>query len=774
MATNLLGDSPSSSRRNLLVDAPEKTSPPVVDQPKVEAKPEKNFKDRAIQFGQSVLGGGVIGAAAPELTMGAGKAIATIPSPYAKATGYGMEAAGRMMKGQRGLAIGTGAIGGATGDIAGQAVEIKGGTPPAVFLAEMAGGVVGPAFTKTITEAVKIGFRKLAGMDSVSAAKKVVDDLGLNESVLSSSQRQFIKDQIERLRGGPPSSASKEQLADVLKTGATDITKQAERDAAALRRTGAEATTEAERRAEKMRLAGAKTTEIGAAAAKEAQAARANIGQEREASDIGVSLRDRIVNLFGDIAQKRSAEYNAQKAIRDTVVKEKEASGQLVKDLPEYDALLTELRNKLLIGREAQKATTAPVTEKGVLAAYQNIYDAVNSRRVVVGIDQNGNPAYKTFPTSFDALDDVRRRLGDVAFGKEVEGYSAIGANIAKDFYSKISNLQSKYAGESHDALQSGYEMASRLLDKYKSRAGKQATAADRFDPTRFSTDPASLPNTYFNTKQSVTDLIELTGGDKAFVVKEGSDFAVRQLRNKDLKGAQRWVDSNSDWLNALPEVKTKVDAYVKTLERGERIAGKSSTAAKILQSREPNVLREGERVLASSEKAAEAVTKEAADRVKTIMGDRNPAARMRDIILGGKPSEWAEVGPLLAQAPNGKALIADAVNQVMADRATGGLSGAIIKFREDVGPNLKAAGLMGDRQIASLEAQLQSIADSVAGEAAKLTLIQSAIKNAIIGVAAQPVGAGTVEAVKLVTPQSASDVLNRSSSVGSAAPRFR
>jgi hypothetical protein len=747
---------------------------PVVAPKQEETKPEKSFKDRAVQFGESVLGGGVLGAASPELTMGVGKAISTIPSPYAKATGYGIEAAGRLMKGQRGLAAGAGAIGGGTGDIAGQAVEIRGGTPPAIFLAEVAGGIAGPAFTKTITEVIKYGFRKLTGMDSVSAIKAVADDVGLNESALSPSQRQAIKDQIDRLRGGPPSSASKEKLGDVLKTGATDITKQAERDAAALRFTGAEATTEAERRAQKMRLAGAKTTEIGAAATKEAQAARANIGQEREASDIGVSLRDRIVNLFGDIAQKRSAEYNAQKAVRDAVVKEKEAAGQLVKDLPEYDALLTELRNKLLIGKEAQKATTAPVTEKGVLAAYQNIYDAVNSRRVVIGIDQNGNPAYKTFPTSFDALDDVRRRLGDVAFGKEVEGYSAIGANIAKDFYSKISNLQSKYAGESHDALQSGYEMASRLLDKYKSRAGKQATAADRFDPTRFNTDPASLPNTYFNTKQSVTDLIELTGGDKAFVIKEGSDFAARQLRGKDLKGVQRWADSNSDWLNALPEVKTKVDAYIKTLERGERIAGKSSTASKILSAREPTVLSEGKRLESTAEKAAETITKEAADRVKTILGDRNPAARVRDIILGGKPSEWAEVGPILAKAPNGKTLIADAVNQVMADRATAGLSGAIIKFREDVGPSLKAAGLMGDRQVAALEAQLQSIADSAIGQAAKLTLIQSAIKNAIIGVAAQPVGAGTVEAVKLVTPQSASDVLNRANSVGSVAPRFK
>jgi hypothetical protein len=742
--------------------------------PKIETKPEKTVGERAVQLGESALGGGLIGAAAPELTMGAGKAISMLPSPYAKATGYGMEAAGRMMRGERGLAAGTGALGGATGDIAGQAVEVKGGTPPAVFAAEMAGGMVGPAFAKTITDAVKFGFRKLTGMEPVSAIKTIADDLGLNEAALSPSQRKFIKDQIDRLRGGEPSSKSKESLYDVLKTGATDITKQAERDAAAAKSVGKEATTDAERKAEKMRLAGAKTTDIGAAASKEAQAARANIGQEREASDIGVSLRDRIVNLFGDIAQKRSAEYTAQKAIRDAAVKEKEAAGQLVKDMPEYDALLTELRNKLLIGKEAQKATTAPVTEKGVLAAYQNIYDAVSSRRVVVGIDQNGNPSYKTFPTSFDALDDVRRRLGDVAFGKDVEGYSAIGANIAKDFYSKISNLQSKYAGESHDALQSGYEMASRLLDKYKSRAGKQATAADRFDPTRFSTDPASLPNTYFNTKQSVNDLIELTGGDKAFVVKEGSDFAARQLRNKDLKGAQRWADSNSDWLNALPEVKTKVDAYIKTLERGERIAGKSSTAAKILESREPKVLREGERIAGAAQKAAETITKDAADRVKTILGDRNPAARMRDIILGGKPSEWAEVGPLLAQAPNGKNLIADAVNQVMADRASGGLAGAVVKFREDVGPSLKAAGLMSEKQIASLEAQLQSIANSAVGEPAKLTMIQKAIKNAIIGVASQPVGTGAVEVGKAVMPKSTNDVLNRKGSVGTVAPRFK
>jgi len=51
---------------------------------------------------------------------------------------------------------------------------------------------------------------------------------------------------------------------------------------------------------------------------------------------------------------------------------------------------------------------------------------------------------------------------------------------------------------------------------------------------------------------------------------------------------------------------------------------------------------------------------------------------------------------------------------------------------------------------------------------------VQKAIKNALTGVLAQPVGAGAVEATKAVMPQSASDVINRKNTVGSVAPRFR
>lgn len=746
-----------------------------VSEPKLEAPAQpKTGVQRAVQFGESVLGGGIVGAATPEIVEYTGKGIAKIPMPYAKAAGYGMEAAGRLMKTQRGTAAGTGALGGATADVAGQSVEVAGGLPPAVFAAELAGGFVGPQFAKSVTEAIRYGSRKLLGLEPISAIKNVAQDLGLNEAILSPSQRQFIKDQIQKLRGGAPSSTAQEGLYGALKTGATDITKQAE-SRAAVRRSEAEmASREAEAKAEKMRFAGKKTKEIGTEATAQAESARSMIGVDREPSVIGGQLRDKINSLFGKMTTERSAAYEKQKAIRDATVAQKESSGQLVKDTTEYKDLIDNLKSKLLLGPEAQKQATAPVTEKGVLQAYQNIYDAVTARKVATAFDELGKPtAFKTFPTSFDALDDVRRRLGDVAFGKEVEGYSAIGSNIAKDFYGKISNIQSKYAGEAHDVLQSEYEAASRLLEKYKSKRGAKATAEDRFDPTRYKTDAASLPNDYFTNQQSVKDLLDLTGGDRGLVLQSASDFAAKQLKNKNLKAVTDWSNKNSDWLSALPEVKTKVDAYIKVLERTERVSGKTGQAAKILESREPTVLRAGERAIAAGEKEASAITAEAADRVKTILGDKNPAARVREIFLGGRPSVWQEIGPILAKYDDAKDVVAEAARQIIADRAESGLVSSVRVFREDIAPSLKTAGLMSDDAIGALEAQLQAIANSAMGDASKLTFVQRAIKDAMVGVAAQPVGQVAVEAGKAVMPSSAKDVLNRKGQIGNVQPRF-
>jgi hypothetical protein len=357
---------PSSDWEDIPAGGSWEDVPAATAEPKDETTKQKTPMQRIGQFGESALGGAVMGAAAPELTQMAGKAVGMIPSPYTKAAGYGIEAAGRGMRAMRGTEAGLGALGGMTGDVAGQVAESKGFRPPAVFAAELLGGTVGPAFAQTITNAIKYGSRKLLGLEPVTAIKTVASDLGLDQAVLSPSQKKFIKDQIDKLRGGEPSSKAQEGLYGTLKTGAADITKQAESSAAAKRQQAEEALKSAESQAEKMRLAGKKTTDIGAQTTKEAQAARTQIGQEREASDIGNTLREKINSIFGDMARQRSSAYQQQKALRDAAVAEKESAGQLVKDVPEYKSLLEDLRSKLLIGKEAQKQPTAPDTEKGV------------------------------------------------------------------------------------------------------------------------------------------------------------------------------------------------------------------------------------------------------------------------------------------------------------------------------------------------------------------------------------------------------------------------
>ena len=737
---------------------------PPINPPK-EKKPTIGERGKEVGFATGLSA--AAGAIAPEILMyGVAPAAGVFAptAPFAPAI-YG---AGAALRGSRLAQAGLGAIGGFTGETAGQVAEATGAKPLTAEAARFAGGIIGPEFATSIRKAVSYGAKKLTGLGTESAIKSVMSDIGISDKEITPSQKEFIRKQIEALRGGPSSSQAQKNIYESMAGGAQDIRSEAARRAEETTQRGAATRSALESQAEKMRLAQGKTTAIGEKALKDVQNERASIGSDREASDIGLSIREKINTVFGTQTEQRSAAYKAQEEIRDSAVAAKESVGNLVKDTPEYKVLVTDLRNKLLIGLEAQQQKTAPVTEKGVLQAYQNIYDAVTARRVQTGVNDKGNPVFETFPTSFGALDDVRRRLGDVAFGKDVEGYSAIGANIAKNYYKTISEIQSKFAGEAHDVLQGEYEMASRLLDKYKSKAGQKITALDRFDPTRYKTDPAAITNDFFKTKQGVADLIELTGGDKALVTKSASDHTARSLRDKNASSVKKWIDSNNDWLESLPEIKSKAQAYLTKLERAERISGKTETAAKILTAREPTTLRAGEAATVGAEKESAKIIAEAEKKADLILKNQFPADRVKELFLSGAVDQWREITPILAQTPKGKETIGEAVRQIMASRAESGLRTAPEFFRDKVRPPLEAGNLLPKRELDNIEFQLTAIKNSTMPDAEKFTLMQRIVKNAIVSYAVPGVG-------RLVTPSKKSDrdVINKPGAVGPIAPRF-
>jgi hypothetical protein len=325
---------------------------------------------------------------------------------------------------------------------------------------------------------------------------------------------------------------------------------------------------------------------------------------------------------------------------------------------------------------------------------------------------------------------------------KAAEGYEALGQKIAQEYYAKISNLQSKFAGEAHDVLQKDYELASRLLEKFRTKAGAKATAMDRIDPTQFKADAKGLPAALFNSQQSIADAIALTG-DRALVAKEASDYVAKTIANMDAKAAKNWLTSkqNADWLSALPEVRQAATAYVANLERAEGMAGGMAKVTGRLGAREKEAGKEAERALAEGEKRAGEITAGAQKEAQTILGTEEPAARVASIITSGDRTLWDRVAPALAAAPKGKETLEAAIRQVMADKATQGIFSAQRFWQTSLSDSLARTGLMDARKIKQIGDQLDTIANSTLSEPQKLDFFNRTLRNIVITYAVPQLG---------------------------------
>lgn len=691
------------------------------------------------------MGGAAFGFASPEIFQAAGKGLSYAPYAPVKAAGAALQTIGTGMKPYRATEAALGGLGAAGGETARQMAERSGYGRLGQSIAELGGGVVtgmtpqlfGPAASKTYG-----ALKTLFG--------------GKGESLSDAAKREMGRIR-ERIRGEDTEGAA-QQTYESLKAGAKGITEKGE----------AERLQAEKRAAEMSSVAEARTT----AAPKFAQEARqkiSTIGDPNvEASTIGDATSKKINSRFTVENLDRDANYKAQEKIRDDIVAKKESSGQFVEETQPFKKLKRDLESKLLIGKAGLAQPTAPVTEKGVLNAYQTMYDAITRRRVQVspqqatalrqkGLtvvkDEQTGQYFREFPTSFKALDDVRRKLGDVAFGKEVEGYGALQAKQAEKLYKQISDVQSKFAGEAHDKLQRDYELASRLIEKYKTARGAKVTAKDKYDLQRLATDPASLPATFFSSRQGVKDLIELTG-DPRFVQSAASDWVARNLRDKKTSDqVKSWLTSrnNADFLSSpeLAGVKAKAEQYLQGLLAAEGKGKAAEQQAARLRAEVPGIVRGGERVSAEAQRRAD-----------FILGSSFPEQRISEIITSGNPKLWDEIAPIIMASPKGKETFGKALNQVIADMTDPSKAGAtptkvLDKFTKDIAPALRSTKLVPEEQIVNLTKELERINKLALGEKEKLGIMKRSLVrlgSIFIGGAA---GAGATSAISsLVQPQ--------------------
>jgi len=734
-------------------------------------KQPKTLGERAKDVGISTALGGAAGIFTPEIAMGTGQVLERVPYKPVQMAGRAMQAAVPSLTGakQRALGSATGAFSGASGESFGQIAELLGAPEPVAEGARFFGSLAPiEVITKAPKAALSFVGKSMGLPGSITALRSVMEDVGVSN--LTGATKDLVLRKINDLRASPFTTDAQKKLYDVLANDVQTMTGAAAQEARALERSGTREGLEAQRRAKGFAGLSGEVTETKATILQRAKDSLRNLGDAtRELSDVGRTLRDRIVARFDEQSLNKSEAYLKQKKIRDDAVQAKEGNGILVNSLPEFKTMMTGLRSKLLIGQEARKQTTAPVTEKGLLNAYNNIYEAVSGRRVMAGVNEQGNPVYKTYPSSFEALDAVRRKVGDVAFGKEVAGYEGLTRQVAEDYYIMLSNIQSKYAGEAQDVLQRDYEIASRLIDKFKTKAGAKATAMDRIDATKFASDDKALPSTFFNSRQSVADAIELVG-DAALVERQAADFVAGKLNGMNASAARTWITSkqNSDFLSALPNVRRSAEAYITNLERAEARAAGASKVGERLKAEQTIATKEAGKAPELGVKEARNVTEQAQKEADRILGTAEPAARVSEIILSGDRTLWDRIAPAIAAAPKGREILGESVRQVLADRATQGVFGAMRFYETSLKDSLLRTGLIGKQEADQISRQLDEIASVSISEPEKLTLMGRLIKNAIVGY-----GIPAIPRAVTGTINTIGDVINQRGQINSAAPNL-
>lgn len=606
----------------------------------------------AYKVGTAGATGGILGALSPEILTVLGAGASAFPAT-APAAPF-LLSAGSTLRAQRGLAAAAGAISGLAGESAGQVAELAGAGPTTAEAARIVAGGITPEFKALTGYAIKHAAGLPVVSDLVDAVKKYIG----KDVKLSVEQERYLAEQAAQLRGGPKTDAPLEAVGNALEEAGSKGLVQSARAATAANRQAA-------------------------------QVGRIAPLPEREVSVIGGDLRDVILARNEAALQARAKAYKDTEVIRDTIVRQREANNVFVSSVPEYKQLVDDLTAQLNPG------VRAPSVQAGIKKILSEI-EAPN--------------------TSFQALDDVRRKLGDAFRGKPAEGYDAIGEGLAKRLYERVSEIQKRYAGKAQEKLLDDYAAATEGMSVFRSKSGKKATALDSFDRSQFDTDAAALPRSYFKTQASVQALKELTG-DSGLVNRSAIQYANRELRDATGPEVRAWLGKNSDWLKELPAVRGMVDNYATKLEAAER-----------------------------STRQAAAFADDAARTNSALLGSGYPAQRVKQLVESGNADLWRKAGPAIGASTEGRTNILAAVRQVLADKPV-----TPDFFARSIRPALEESRLADKQALDFIAQKLDAIQKLNVPQEQKLGIARRVLLQAVGGYTASGTARGAVEAANRV-----------------------
>jgi hypothetical protein len=526
----------------------------------------------------------------------------------------------------------------------------------------------------------------------------------------------------------------------------------------------------------KAEAAGKKAVEGG-------QKALASVGNaQRSRYDIGTALQNK-VKATDDVQVKALKDaFDADQKARNKIVAEREAAGIFPENTEAYKNTLAFLNDKLVKGRQPAERVKIDVTEQGVKSAYERVRDAMLNKRVmmegteaevaqqVAAVQQAGgkvqkgtNPAtgepayYRVYKTSFEALDPVRRKLGEAFDGKPVEGFEGLLKDQAKDLYGRIRAIQVEYAGGKdgpQDMLLRNYSEGKDILNALRIPAGRKVIGADKLNPEYLTQDPSEIPAAFFRTKKGVQDLLQITK-DPALVEGSASDYLARKLSGKNTKEITDFLKDNKEWIDLFPGLSGRVKSAVSALERGESIGPKTGKLAESLRTEIKNLpiaaQQQAGKVRTEAEKEgtarAQAGFKRAADiretgkkmaatvtpeqvKIESILGKGDPTVEIEKLISSGETVKLRDAAPFIKGNPQ----LMDSFNRAL-DITLSRMNPKNVAddFERIIKPALLNTGLISTKKAAELSQRIRTVQMTLEPSAAAQT-VRWIIKTGIAG----------------------------------------
>ena len=440
-------------------------------------------------------------------------------------------------------------------------------------------------------------------------------------------------------------------------------------------------------------------------------------------ADTGSTIQQRINNVVSQEQKALNDAYKTDKKIADDLVASQESKGVSVTSTPAYKNISDYLDKKLNLGAFENSPFLA-TTEPTLVASLTNIKNSIKSGVKNV-VNEQGVVTQVEVPPSFEALDQVRRKLGDVFAGKDVEGFKNISREQAQKLYGLVRAAQVEYAGGKNgafDMLLRNYAEDKALLNALKIPTGKKIIAKDLINPEYFTYDPSGLAREFFSTRKKVQDLFNLTK-DPAFVEQQASNHVARTIKGMDAAKLKDYIDKNGEWLDLMPNLRNRLQDHYAAVVRSGSVTPKTRELSKSLKTEikalpetgrveagkvQAAAAKEAEDVVKAGKKEAKQLTAEGQAKAKelkpvpekfvALIGAGDPVVQIRKLITEGNTEKLRRAAPFITSNRQVAAAFKQAVRQELSQldpRTLAGGRNVRGEWETKIRPALEATGLI-------------------------------------------------------------------------------